>query len=86
MEGRPDWLALLTAHIAALQEFECVTKALTAAVMDRNSAPADLRELFTAESMARYTVILTRIRLVNANNSQPGFELPIAASDIGKQI
>ena len=86
MDGSPDWPALMTAHLAALQDFERITKALTAAVIDRNSAPADLRELFTAESMARYAVILSRIRLVNANDSQPGFQLPIAATEMGKQV
>ena len=86
MEGNPDWPALLTAHLGALQEFERITKALTAAVIERNAAPADLRQLFAAESMARYAVILSRIRLVNANDSQPGLQLPITPGDFGKRI
>jgi hypothetical protein len=86
MEGNPDWPALLTAHLGALQEFERITKALTAAVIERNAAAADLRQLFAAESMARYAVILSRIRLVNANDSQPGLQLPITPGDFGKRI
>ena len=86
MQGNPDWPALLAAHLAALQNFESITKTLTAAVIDRNSAAADLRQLLNAESMARYAVILSRIRLVNANDSQPGFQLPITATDIGKPV
>ena len=85
MEGNPDWPALLTAHLGALQEFERITKALTTAVIERNSAAADLRQLFAAESMARYAVILTRIRLVNANDSQPGFQLPITPGNADKR-
>jgi|SRR6185436_7683145 len=86
MEGNPDWPALLTAHLGALQEFERITKALTAAVIERNSAAADLRQLFAAESMARYAVILSRIRLVNANDSQPGFQLPITPGNLDKRV
>lgn len=86
MEGSPDWPALLAAHLAALQEFERITKALTAAVIERNAVAANLRELLNAESMARYAVILSRIRLVNANDSQPGFQLPITATEIGKRV
>jgi hypothetical protein len=86
MEGNPDWPALLAAHLGALQEFERITKVLTAAVIERNAAAADLRQLFAAESMARYAVILSRIRLVNANDSQPGFQLPVTAGDLDKRI
>jgi len=36
--------------------------------------------------MARYAVILSRIRLVNANDSQPGFQLPITPGNLDKRV
>jgi hypothetical protein len=86
MEGNPDWPALLTDYQTALEEFERVTKAVTAALVDRNSAAETFPELFAAESRARDAVILSRMRLVNAwRDSQPDFQLPITAGDFGKR-
>jgi len=66
MEDHPDWPMLLTDYQSALDEFERVTRALTAALVDPNSAADDFSELFAAESRARHTVVLSRMRLVNA--------------------
>jgi hypothetical protein len=81
MEDDPDWRALLNDYQATLDEFERISKALTAALVDRDSATEDLPELFAAESRARDAVILARMRLVNAwRDSQPDLRLPTAGN------
>lgn len=87
MEANPDWPALLSDYQATLEEFERVSKALTAALIDRESAAADLPALFAAESRARDAVVLSRMRLVNAwRDSQPDFQLPITADDLDRHV
>ena len=87
MEANPDWPALLSDYQATLEEFERVSKALTAALIDRDSATDDFPELFAAESRAREAVVLSRMRLVNAwRDSQPDFQLPIAAGELDKRV
>ena len=66
MEDHPEWPILLTDYEGALEEFERVTEALTAALVDPNSAADDFSELFAAETRARDAVVLSRMRLMNA--------------------
>jgi len=61
----PEWPALLRGYEAAIAEFESVSRALTTALMERNAADSDLRELVLAEERARETVVLARMRLIN---------------------
>lgn len=87
MEDDPDWPALLIDYKAALAEFEHVTKVLTEALVDRDSAAEDLPELFAAESRARDAVGLSRMRLVAAwRHAQTDFQLPITLGDLGKHV
>jgi hypothetical protein len=72
----PDWRTLLTAYKSAVEDFDRVTAALTAAIADRSSDPSDFPALFAAEASARDAVILARIRLMNAwRDSSPELEL-----------
>jgi hypothetical protein len=60
---------------AALKEFERVSAALTAALVDRHSNPEVFPALAEAEASARDAVMLTRMRLINAwRDSQPQME------------
>jgi hypothetical protein len=76
-----DWPVLLLEYQRALVDFERVTRALTAALVYRDSDPEHFPHLFAAETQARDVVTLTRMRLVNAGReAQPDFELPIPSS------
>ena len=66
MSGDPDWPALLTDYQAALEQFEVVTKALTTALLQPGGPNGETAALLAAEAGARDTVILTRMRLMNA--------------------
>jgi len=79
MEDHPEWPILLTDYEGALEEFERVTEALTAALVDPNSAADDFSELFAAETRARDAVVLSRMRLMNA--WRDSFRLPAAVSN-----
>jgi hypothetical protein len=66
MPDDPDWPALLTDYEAALEEFERVTKALTAAMLAPGGPNDDHHSLLAAEAAARDAVVLTRMRLMSA--------------------
>ena len=88
MGDDPDWPALLDAYASALEEFERVTKALTAALIDRDSYAEDLLPLFAAESTAREAVMLHRVRLMNAwRDSERATDVPIVlAADRDQRV
>lgn len=60
-----EWPALLRAYESAIAEFEGVSGALTGALMTRTSTDDDLRALIVAEEVARESVVLARMRLIN---------------------
>jgi hypothetical protein len=60
-----EWPALLRDYEAAIAEFDSVSRALSAALVERNAADADVGALVVAEERARETVVLLRMRLMN---------------------
>jgi hypothetical protein len=61
----PEWPVLLKDYEKAIAEFDSVSRALTAALVERNAPDADVGALVVAEERARETVILLRMRLMN---------------------
>ena len=61
----PEWPMLLRDYEEAIAEFESVSRALTAALIERNAPDADVGALVAAEERARETVVLIRMRLMN---------------------
>jgi hypothetical protein len=61
----PEWPMLLKDYEKAIGEFDSVSRALTAALVERNAPDADVAALVVAEERARETVILLRMRLMN---------------------
>jgi hypothetical protein len=61
----PEWPVLLRDYEKAIAEFDRVSRALTAALAERNAADADVGALAAAEERARETVVLLRMRLIN---------------------
>lgn len=80
----PEWPELLRGYEAAIAEFDGVSRALTAALNDRDANDEDLSALIASEEAARETVILARMRLINLwreSGRPPGFSSAIAPCD-----
>jgi hypothetical protein len=60
-----DWSALQKAYEAAVDEFEPVSRALTAILLERNGLDPKYRALLAAEASARDAVIAARMRLLH---------------------
>jgi hypothetical protein len=63
--GDPDWPKLLADYEAAVENFAQLTRALTAALLDGKAANEDMQALLAAETRARNTLGLMRMRVVN---------------------
>jgi hypothetical protein len=61
----PAWPKLLADYEAAAENFAQVSRALTAALLDGKSAAQDVQALLVAETLAKDTVGLMRMRVVN---------------------
>jgi hypothetical protein len=61
----PEWPMLLRDYEMSIAEFDSVSRALTAALIEGNAADADVGALAVAEETARETVVLLRMRLMN---------------------
>ena len=59
-----NWPARLEDYEAAIDEFECVSRALKAALADRGPLQ-EYQRLIDAEVVARERVVRTRTRLIN---------------------
>lgn len=60
-----DWSALQEAYEAAVEEFEPVSRALNAILLERKGLDSKYRALLTAEAGAREAVIVARRRLID---------------------
>ena len=60
-----DWSDLQKSYEAAVEEFEPVSRALTAILLERNGLDPKYRALLAAEASARDAVITARMRLLH---------------------
>ena len=60
-----DWRALLTDYKAIVDQFDVVSRALSAALAKPGDANGNLVALVAAEASARDAVVLARTRLMN---------------------
>jgi hypothetical protein len=60
-----EWPVILQDYEVAIAEFDSVSRALTAALVERNPADFEFLELVESEERAREAVILARTRLMN---------------------
>jgi hypothetical protein len=66
MSAEPDRRALLTDYQAALAQFDAISEALTHALLQSGGANGQAAALIAAETSARDSVVLYRMRLINA--------------------
>jgi hypothetical protein len=60
-----EWPVILQDYEVAIAEFDSVSRALTAALVDRNPADLDFNGLVESEERARAAVLHARTRLMN---------------------
>ena len=60
-----EWPVILQDYEVAIAEFDSVSRALTAALVERNPADFEFLELVESEERAREAVLLARTRLMN---------------------
>jgi hypothetical protein len=60
-----EWPVILQDYETAIAEFDSVSRALTAALVERNPAELDFHGLVESEEKAREAVVLARARILN---------------------